>query len=76
MLRQVADWFELRGRTPVGTADDGTDAAAAPLPPVVLVHGVFGNGKSKLLVAVLWMLRRLLPATRVDGGRAAADAAC
>ena len=42
MLRQVADWFELRGHPPVGTADDGTDAAAAP--PVVLVHGVFGSG--------------------------------
>ena len=34
----------------------------------MLVHGVFGSGKSKLLVAVLWMLQRLLPATRVDGG--------
>ena len=68
VLRQVADWFELRGHPPVGTADDGTDAAAAPPPPVVLVHGVFGSGKSKLLVAVLWMLQRLLPATRVDGG--------
>lgn len=40
-------------------------------PPVVLVHGAFGAGKSHLLAAALWMIRRVFAA----GGAAAVDGA-
>ena len=47
----------------------------APSPPVVLVHGVFGSGKSSVIVAVLTLIDKLVARLRVDenGGDPAAD---
>ena len=50
VLRQVAAWL------PGGASSTSSPTA----PPVVLVHGVFGAGKSHLLVCVLSFLQRAL----------------
>ena len=46
VLRRVAAW--------VDSPEESTT------PPTLLVHGVFGAGKSHLLVSVLWYLQRAL----------------
>jgi len=43
-----------------GGGGGGGGGGARPAPPVILVHGVFGAGKSHLLVAMLWFLQRAL----------------
>jgi hypothetical protein len=57
---------------PLGAGESTCAGEASP--PVVLVHGAFGAGKSHLLAAALWMIRRVLadgeaPSTDSTGGR-------
>ena len=57
VLLRLADW--LRADLG-GSGGGGGGGARRPAPPVILVHGVFGAGKSHLLVAMLWLLQRAL----------------
>ena len=57
VLLRLADWL----RADLGGGGGGGGGGARrPAPPVILVHGVFGAGKSHLLVAMLWFLQRAL----------------
>ena len=56
VLLRLADWL----RADLGGGGGGGGGARRPAPPVILVHGVFGAGKSHLLVAMLWFLQRAL----------------
>ena len=58
VLLRLADW--LRADLGGGGGGGGGGGARRPAPPVILVHGVFGAGKSHLLVAMLWFLQRAL----------------
>jgi len=59
VLLRLADW--LRAGLGGGGGGGGSGGGSArPAPPVILVHGVFGAGKSHLLVAMLWFLQRAL----------------
>ena len=66
VLLRLADWLRADlggGGGGVGGGGGGGGSgggSARPAPPVILVHGVFGAGKSHLLVAMLWFLQRAL----------------
>jgi hypothetical protein len=56
----------------VAAGSGGPSGSSEDSPPVVLVHGAFGAGKSHLLAAALWMIRRVFAAggaTDGAGGR-------
>lgn len=53
VLEQLAEWL----KADLGAA---ADRSRRPPCPVLLVHGVFGAGKSHLLVCALWFLQRAL----------------
>ena len=62
VLRRVAQWLgyaEPPGATGAG-GGDGDGSGCSVSAPALLVHGVFGAGKSHLLVAILWFLQRAL----------------
>jgi len=61
VLRCVVGWFgpAAQGSGTAGPTGGGAGGGGSS-PPVVLVHGAFGAGKSHLLAAALWLIRRLL----------------
>ena len=62
VLRRVSGWLQPSARSDGAMPMEPTATAtpSPPPPPVLLVHGTFGAGKSKLLVSVLTFLRHAL----------------